>query len=174
MGHTPAQYTFGSCRGTVHSQRQNTHLTQNLYRLGIFVSGRMACIGHPKDITSRFCGFLVSWLPGLVGWQLCSCLSLFPIVTSVVVVGVHPAQMLGVVGSRGPGPMSVSQDFVTCLIDSMQPFTTLYLCNATLNRFSALPLLSALFACSCSPYQCQQARRQRRGSWCQTWPPQPS
>lgn len=29
-------------------------------RLGIFVSGRLACIGHPKDITSRFCGFLVS------------------------------------------------------------------------------------------------------------------
>jgi len=29
-------------------------------RLGIFVSGRLACIGHPKEITSRFCGFLVS------------------------------------------------------------------------------------------------------------------
>jgi hypothetical protein len=31
-----------------------------VHRLGIFVSGRLACIGHPKDITSRFCGFLVS------------------------------------------------------------------------------------------------------------------
>lgn len=36
-------------------------------RLGIFVSGRLACIGHPKDITSRFCGYLVrARLPRMV------------------------------------------------------------------------------------------------------------
>jgi ABC-type multidrug transport system ATPase subunit len=29
-------------------------------RLGIFVDGRLVCIGTPQDITARFGGFLVS------------------------------------------------------------------------------------------------------------------
>jgi ABC-type multidrug transport system ATPase subunit len=29
-------------------------------RLGIFVDGRLVCIGNPKEITSRYGGFLVS------------------------------------------------------------------------------------------------------------------
>ncbi|GFH22553.1 uncharacterized protein HaLaN_20033, partial [Haematococcus lacustris] len=28
-------------------------------RLGIFVNGRLVCIGNPREITSRFAGFLV-------------------------------------------------------------------------------------------------------------------
>jgi ABC-type multidrug transport system ATPase subunit len=31
-------------------------------RLGIFVDGRLVCIGHPKDITGRHGSFLVSGL----------------------------------------------------------------------------------------------------------------
>lgn len=37
-------------------------------RLGIFVDGRLVCIGNPKEITSRYGGFLVSW--GLIGYQV--------------------------------------------------------------------------------------------------------
>lgn len=42
---------------TTHSMEEAEILCD---RLGIFVDGRLVCIGNPKEITSRYAGFLVS------------------------------------------------------------------------------------------------------------------
>lgn len=42
---------------TTHSMEEAEMLCD---RLGIFVDGRLVCIGNPKEITSRYGGFLVS------------------------------------------------------------------------------------------------------------------
>jgi ABC-type multidrug transport system ATPase subunit len=41
---------------TTHSMEEAELLCD---RLGIFVDGRLVCVGHPKDITSRHGSFLV-------------------------------------------------------------------------------------------------------------------
>eukprot|EP00878_Enallax_costatus_P030603 GHUV01033351.1.p2 GENE.GHUV01033351.1~~GHUV01033351.1.p2 ORF type:complete len:118 (-),score=14.57 GHUV01033351.1:234-587(-) len=48
---------------TTHSMEEAEMLCD---RLGIFVDGRLVCIGNPKEITSRYGGFLVSKLMLLV------------------------------------------------------------------------------------------------------------
>lgn len=45
---------------TTHSMEEAETLCD---RLGIFVDGRLVCIGEPKGITSRYAGFLVSDVP---------------------------------------------------------------------------------------------------------------
>lgn len=48
---------------TTHSMEEAETLCD---RLGIFVDGRLVCIGNPKEITSRYSGFLVRtryWQP---------------------------------------------------------------------------------------------------------------
>jgi ABC-type multidrug transport system ATPase subunit len=51
---------------TTHSMEEAEMLCD---RLGIFVDGRLVCIGNPKEITRRYGGFLVSVCAGGGGGQ---------------------------------------------------------------------------------------------------------
>ena len=56
---------------TTHSMEEAEALCD---RLGIFVDGRLVCIGNPRELTSRFAGYLVSaWGQGGSGGGLGEC-----------------------------------------------------------------------------------------------------
>ncbi len=57
---------------TTHSMEEAEMLCD---RLGIFVDGRLVCIGNPREITSRYGGYLVRWGLGLQGVMHQSCRS---------------------------------------------------------------------------------------------------